>query len=129
MAKPAEATNTFESAVVKSLTGKIDGYHADLESERGSYMRKCRGIRESITAAYDEAKARGIPKKEFRAFITGRQKLEKARKVLADLEPEQRETVEMLAEAFGDAADLPLFASKINRTAHAAKGDGANAHA
>jgi hypothetical protein len=130
MAKPADAKNTFDPAVVKSLVGKIEGYFDDIESERGSYMRRCRSIRESITAVYDEAKARGVPRKELRAFIKGRQRLEKARKVLADLEAEERETVELLAEAFGDAADLPLFESKIKRTEAAQqRGDGAATHA
>ena len=68
MAKPADQKNTFDASVVKSLVGRIDGYFDDLESERGSYMRRCRSIRESIGAVYDEAKARGIPKKELRAL-------------------------------------------------------------
>jgi hypothetical protein len=131
MAKPAEATtNGFEAAVVQDLTNKIENCFDDLESERGSYMRRCRSIRERIRNIYDEGKARGVPKDEFRAFVKGRQALAKARKILEDLEQDQRETVELLAEAFGDAADLPLFASKIERTAAAsqAKGDGAAAH-
>ena len=55
--------------------------------------------------------------------------MEKARNILADLEADQLETVELLAEAFGDAADLPLFASKIKRTAATRNGDGATTHA
>jgi hypothetical protein len=115
MAKPASSKNTFDSAIVRSLVGKIDGYLDDLASEHGSYMQACRGIRESIAGVYDEAKARGVPKKELRAFVSARIKLRKARAVLDNLEADQRETVEMLAEAFGDAADLPLFESRIKR--------------
>jgi hypothetical protein len=128
MAKAADASNTFDPALIQNLVGKIEGYFSDLDSERGTYMQRCRGIRESISAVYDEAKARGVPKKELRVFVNGRQALEKARRVLADLEAEQRETVEMLAEAFGDAADLPLFANKIKRTADGAATASAHPH-
>lgn len=113
MAKPAKeaaATNEYDPKVIQNLVGKIDQHFADLASEQGSYMQRCRTIRESIAATYDEGKARGVPKKELRAFVSGRQKLAKARAVLDDLEPDQRQTVEMLAKAYGDAADLPLFA-------------------
>ena len=121
MAKPADSTNAFDPKVVQNLVNKIDKLFSDIDSERGRYMKRCRDIRESIQAVYDEGKARNIPKKELRVFVTARIKLEKARKVLEDLEADQRETVEMLAEAFGDAADLPLFQSKLSR---AASGDG-----
>jgi hypothetical protein len=117
MAQPASATNTFDPTIVKPIVDKIEGFLADLDSERGSYMQRCRSIRDSMSSAYEEGKARGIPKKELRALVRTREKLRAARRVLDDLEPEQRQTVEMLAEAFGDAADLPLFAETINRAA------------
>jgi hypothetical protein len=128
MAKAADAqTNSFDPAIVQSLTNKVDGCFTELESERGTYMRRCRSIRERIRGIYDEAAARGLPKDEFRTFIKGRQALAKAQRLLEDLETEQRETVEMLAEAFGDAKTLPLFASKIERVQQQ-RGDGAAAH-
>src|SRR5215510_10349190 len=108
MAKPASANgNGYDSQVVQNLVNKIEDYFVDLESERGTYMQKCRGIRESIAAVYEEADARGVPKKELRVMVKARGKLKSARQMLDDLESDQRETVEMLAEAFGDAADLP----------------------
>jgi uncharacterized protein (UPF0335 family) len=117
MAKAAAATTTngFDPKIVQPLVKKIEGFFDDLDSERGTYMQKCRSIRESISAVYEEADARGIPKKELRAFVTARLKLEKARAVLDALEADQRETVEMLSEAFGDAADLPLFESRLRQ--------------
>src|SRR5258708_6089052 len=65
MAKAADTSNQFDTAVVQNLVGKIEDFFVDLDSERGTYMQRCRNIRESISAVYDEAKARGIPKKEL----------------------------------------------------------------
>lgn len=115
MAKPANTPNTYDPDVVKNLVSRIEGYHTDLASERGAYMNRCRSIREDIDGVLEEAKARGVPKKELRTLVRARQKLEAARRVIDELEPEQRTTVEMLAEAFGDAQDLPLFKSAIDK--------------
>jgi len=115
MAKPAKQSNTYDPDLVKSLVGRIEGHFSDLDTERGKYMNACRSIRDDIAGIYEEAKARGVPKKELRAFVSSRQKLEAARRVLEELEQEQRATVEMLAEAFGDAKDLPLFANVVKK--------------
>jgi len=116
MARDAsDIPNGFNTEVVQNLVYKIEGYFSDLDHERGVYMKRCRDIRDRIGAVYDEADGRGVPKKELRKFVTARVKLEAARKVLADLEQDQRETVQMLAEAFGDAADLPLFEHRMAR--------------
>lgn len=115
MAKAADTRNTFDPVLVQSLVNRTEGLFADLDSERGVYMKKCRDIRESIAAVYAEADARGIPKKEFRVYVKARMSLDKTRKILEDLESDQRDTVELLADAFGDAADLPLFEHRINQ--------------
>jgi hypothetical protein len=109
----ADIGNGFKPEVVQNLVRKIEGYFSDLDHERGVYMKRCRDIRDRVSAVYDEAVGHDIPKKELRKFVTARIKLEAARKVLADLEDDQRETVQMLAEAFGDAADLPLFEHRM----------------
>ncbi|PYF05005.1 hypothetical protein BJ122_102231 [Rhodopseudomonas faecalis] len=113
MAKPAAASNSYDPELVKSLVNKIEGYVVDLNSERGKYMKACRSIRESISGVYQEAKARGIPKKELRIMIDTRAKLAAARATIEELERDQQETILMLAEAFGEAADLPLFKAAI----------------
>lgn len=130
MAKPAKAEsggNGYDPGVVQNIVGRIEDCFDEIESERGKFMKKCRDIRESISNLYDEADARGIPKKELRVMVKARGKLKSARDLIEELEQDQRETVELLAEAFGDAADLPLFKSKIERTG-AQQGDGAAAH-
>ncbi|MGY8665703.1 GapR family DNA-binding domain-containing protein [Bradyrhizobium sp. UFLA05-109] len=108
MAKAANTSNDFEPEVVQELLGKIDGYHADLASERGTFMKTCRSIRESISNVYTEAKARGIPEKELRSLVRIRLNEQKNRKIYEELEADQQLTLSMLATAEG-VKDLPLW--------------------
>lgn len=109
MAKPAHASNQYDKTVLNSLLKKIDGFHADLESERGSYMSRCRNIRESIQGVYDEAKAAGIPGKELRCWIKIRVNEARNAKLFHQLEPDQQENLKLIAEATARVADLPLW--------------------
>ncbi|UYO50305.1 DUF2312 domain-containing protein [Rhodopseudomonas palustris] len=118
MAKDAKASNEYDPELVKQLVGKIEGYHADLRSEHGSYMQACQSIRQDIGNVYEEAKARGIPKKHLKLMVQTRQKIAAARSAIEDLEHDEQMSVLMLAEAFGDAKDLPLFQSAISAAAH-----------
>jgi hypothetical protein len=114
MAKPATASNDFDPKVVNALLGKIDQFHDDLASERGSYMAKCRNIRENIDNVFEEAKAQGIPTKELRTLVKIRVGEAKCRKLYEDLEGDQQETLARLA-ATEKVADLPLWRSAIER--------------
>lgn len=114
MAKPATASNTFDPDLVGNLLGKIDGFHADLDSERGSYMSRCRNIRESIKAVYDEGKAQGVPSKELRVLVKIRLNEAKNAQLYDELEADQQITLAMLA-ATEQVADLPLWRSAEGR--------------
>lgn len=114
MAKPATATNAFDPDIVNNLLNKIDGYHADLDSERGSYMSKCRNIRSSIEGVIEQGKAAGIPTKELKTLIKIRLKEKAARKLFEDLEGDQQITLQMIA-ATERVADLPLWRSAAER--------------
>lgn len=109
MAKPAKQTNDFESAVVQRLLSKLDGYDGDLASEKGSYMNRCRTIRDAIAGVYDEAKAQGVPKRELKILKKIRDHDKAQQKLITELEPEDRETLAMLARATGEPRQLSLF--------------------
>jgi len=114
MAKPANATNQYDPAVVNNLLGKIDGFDGDLDSEKGSYMSRCRNIRESIKAVYDEAKAQGVPQKELRTLVKIRKHERASAKLYHELENDQQINLAMLA-ATEKVADLPLWRSAADR--------------
>jgi uncharacterized protein (UPF0335 family) len=119
MAKPAATTNDFEPEVVQEMLGKIDGYEADLASERGSSMKRCRNIRESISNVYKEAKTRGIPTKELRSLVKIRKNEAKNRQIYDELEADQQAILSMLATAEG-VKDLPLWRAATMNAMHEA---------
>lgn len=114
MAKSAAATNDFDPTIVNALLGKIDGFHDDLASERGSYMAKCRNIRDAIGDVFDEAKTKGIPTKELKVLVKIRLNERKNQELYNDLEGDQQETLARLA-ATEKVADLPLWRSAKDR--------------
>lgn len=107
MAQPKKG-NGFDRDVLQSLVGRIEGCLADLLSERGAYMNRCRGIREGITAVYDDAKDHGVPKKELKALIRTRELERKIEQTKADLEADEAATFEQLQDALGDFGNTPL---------------------
>jgi|GEM_PF-2686118 len=126
MAKQAaQQTNEFEREVVQEVLAKIDGFEADLASERGSSMARCRNIRESINNAYKEAKARGIPSKELRTLVKIRKNETKNKQLYDDLESDQQQILSMLATAEG-VKDLPLWRAAAMQAASAAMGSTAH---
>lgn len=116
MAKSATSTNDFEPEIVQEILAKIDGYEADLLSERGSSMARCRNIRESISNVYKEAKARGIPDKELRALVKIRKNEQKNIRIFGELERDQQQIVSLLATAEG-VKDLPLWRAAASSVA------------
>jgi uncharacterized protein (UPF0335 family) len=108
VAKPATASNQFDPDVVNNLLGKIDGFDSDLESEKGSYMKRCRDLRERIKAVFDEGKALGVPEKELRTLVKIRKNERRNMKLYQELEHDQQETLKMLA-ATEKVKDLPLW--------------------
>jgi uncharacterized protein (UPF0335 family) len=114
MAKPANTSNQYDPMVVNNLLGKIDGFDSDLDSEKGSYMSRCRNIRESIKAVYDEAKALGVPQKELRVLVKIRKHEKASTKLYNELENDQQVNLQMLA-ATEKVADLPLWRSAAER--------------
>ena len=114
MAKPANSSNQYDPEVVNNLLGKIDGFDSDLDSEKGSYMSRCRNIRESIKAVYDEAKAHGVPQKELRTLVKIRKHEKASAKLYHELENDQQINLAMLA-ATEKVADLPLWRSAADR--------------
>lgn len=101
--------NGFDPTVVASYTERIERLLDDLASEKGSYMERCKSIRQDIAFVVQEAKDQsGIPKKEFKAVIKTRELEEKLERIREDLEGVEQETFDQIRHALGDLADLPL---------------------
>ena len=128
MARRAEhaKTNGFDSDIVHSFVEKLEGFLDDLESERGTYMARCKAIRESMKSAYDDAGEAGIPKRELKAVIKRRGLEARIEKIKDDLEDDQAQTYDMLLEALGDFGGTPLGQAALGKAANGPQ-PGANA--
>lgn len=101
--------NGFDPAVLSSIVERIEGVFVDLDSERGSYMKKCQSLREDISNLYDEAKARGIPPKPLKKAVKARELNRKIEALRADLEDMvDQESYDQIRQCLGDLADTPL---------------------
>jgi uncharacterized protein (UPF0335 family) len=124
MAKKAAAAggNGFDPNKVREYVNQIEGHLSDLLSEQGAYMARCRGIRESITGVYDDAKASGIPRQELKVLIKTRELERKAIQLREDMEADQQGTFDMLRDALGDYANTPLGEAALSRAKGRGKG-------
>jgi hypothetical protein len=113
-------TNGYDKKTVYSYGARLDALDEELESERGKYMKRCRELREEIGSVLDEAKAKGIPKKSFKAVRKAARYQRKAERARDDLEPDEQDSFDAIAIALG--ADFASFGlGKATLDGHAAK--------
>jgi hypothetical protein len=109
MAKRANAnTNAPSEDDVQAAVANIEQCYADLASERGIYMSKCKRIRETMSGDYDSAGEKGISKKLLKLIIKERELDRKIAGLTDDLEADQVSEIEMLKEKLGEFANTPL---------------------
>lgn len=120
MAKKANDTNSPADEDVKAAVKAIEERYDDLASERGTYMQKCKRIREGMANDYEAAGNRGISKKLLKKIIQERTYERKIDALTADLEPDERSELEMLVEKLGAFADTPLGQAAVAQAGGAA---------
>lgn len=101
-------TNGYDGDKLRAYIEKLEGYQGDIESEKGSYMQRCKNIRDSMDVVYEEAKALGIPKKVLKAHVALRELERKKGMIVDKLSDDDAESFEIAADALGDFATLPL---------------------
>lgn len=123
-AKEAAASNGFDPETCRDLIGRLDDCRAEKLSVHGSYMADCGVIAGKVRGIYDEAKERNIPVRPLKKFVAARVKLGEARKIISDLEKDDRDLAHLIAEAAGDDSAMPLFVfAKARKKRGAAGGD------
>lgn len=115
---PAHGPNGYDPKTVNSFAARLDNLDTELESERGKYMKRCRELRDDIGAVLDEAKAKGIPKKSFKAVRKAANHQRKAERARDDLEPDEQDSFDAIAIALGaDFASFGLGKARLDRAA------------
>lgn len=105
-AKPGH--NGFDPDVLKSFVDRIDNLDEEIASAKGAYMKRARELRDDKNGIFDEAKDKGIPKKELKAVLKARNFQRKAEAAREDLEGESQDTFDLIAHALGEFVDTPL---------------------
>jgi hypothetical protein len=112
MAKPAKQVEVEVSTkLTKKFVGDMLAHFANIESERGKFMRYARGEKDAMTALYEMLAAQGVPQKSSKTHIKIIRALDKIKGWMADLEDEDRKMAWRLAQAQGDKQQLSLWAS------------------
>ena len=106
--KASENVNSPNDVDVQAAVRNVEERYVDLASERGSYMLKCRRIREGMANDYEAAGNRGISKKLLKKIIKERELERRIDALTIDLEPDERSELEMLVEKLGDFGNSPL---------------------
>lgn len=128
--KAREGTNGFEPEVVQDIMGRLDENATQLASLKGTYMRDAQLIRADKAAILDEAAEKGLPKRTVAKLFKARQRLASAKKIIADLEPDDRDLASVMADALGSDETAPLFVfAKATRGKRKRNGETASASA
>jgi len=72
--------NSLESKAQPFLK-RVEDFHDELDSLRGSYMASCRGVRERIKTVYTEAKDAGVAPRPLKGLVKHRALLRKQEKI------------------------------------------------
>lgn len=108
--------NAASEAEVRTAFTEILACEAELASERGSYMQRCKVVRGQIAEVYDGAKQKGITKKVLKATVREHLLRVRAEACRADLEADEQHEYDQLCEKLGDLADLPLGRAALRKT-------------
>lgn len=100
--------NTLDPRLVGQFKADIERLEAEMDVFKAEHMARCKKQRELINGYYDRARDAGIPVKALKTEIKAT-KLEKRANALRDaLEDDDADSLEMIREALGTLADLPL---------------------
>lgn len=113
--KANETTNSPDSEDVKAAVRNIEERFADLASERGVYMQKCKRIREGMANDYDTAGNRGISKKLLKTIVKERELERRIAALSNELEIDEQSERDMLIEKLGDFINTPLGGAAVAR--------------
>jgi hypothetical protein len=107
--------NEITSERVEPFIRKIESYLRDLESEKGSYMNVCKGIRAQMRDVIKDAADAGLPRTAFKEAIETLKLQRKLNKIRAELEEDMIEFHDQIVSAVEGLEDLPLGIAAVER--------------
>jgi hypothetical protein len=93
----------------EAVVAQIEGYMADLQSEKALYMSRCKPLHEAIKDTIEDAvKTKGFDKKALRIGVKQREYLRKMEKLENELDQVTQNALDRLQAHLGTFADSPL---------------------
>jgi uncharacterized protein (UPF0335 family) len=93
----------------EEIVGIIEGYMADLRSEKSLYMNRCKPIHEAIKDTIEDAhKTKGFDKKALKVGVKQREFLRKMEELENELDTVTQQALDRLQMHLGTFADSPL---------------------
>jgi hypothetical protein len=108
-----EETALTDNASINGYLDAIDRADDELASLRGSYMSQCRGPRATISEIKGSAREAGVNMKAFDVILKGHRDERKQAKRIAELEGDDIDAFEEMAEALGEFASTPLGSAAL----------------
>ena len=106
-------SNAIDPTTAQRFVGELDRCDEELLELRGEYMQRCKTVRERKADWMEQAEAAGIPRSGLKVELKRRDLARKIKTLEADAGEEVVETADMIREALGSFADMPLGAAAL----------------
>lgn len=107
------SSNSFKTEELKSYISRIENIDTEIASETGTFMASVKSLKEDKKEIFAEAKDKGLPIRALKAELKLRALDRDKAKVVAGLEEDDRENLELIQEKLGDLASTPLGAAAM----------------
>lgn len=117
-----ERPNGPSQEETEEVVEKIEGYMADLQSEKSLYMNRCKPLHEAIKDTIEDAvKTKGFDKKALKIGVKQREFLRKMEKLENELDEVTQKALDRLQAHLGTFADSPLGKAAMDAQREASK--------
>ena len=115
--QPSSGTNEITEESTRPFVEKIDSFEAELLSEKGSYMARCRSLKDAIKEVYEEASSSGIRRPSLKAAMKRAGLVRKINTIDLTLEADAKEVYDQLNTVIEGMEGLPLGDAALQREA------------
>ncbi len=98
-------SNQVDKEALFEAVKKIQTVETAMESDKGSYMAKCKDHREAIKEIKQDARDNGVPTKELNAVLKRKKLMDQVEAVVSDMDEDEAELVDQMEFTLGWAAN------------------------
>jgi hypothetical protein len=110
-----DGSNGFDATELQGYLDRLDEQDDALMSLKGAFMRDCQAPRAQIKEILGEVREAGHSMVAFRTVLAQHRSERRIERKIAELEGDDAETYEMMAQALAGLADTPLGEAALDR--------------